>query len=155
MDQANAAFIKEVLDRATDLTLATIRPDGFPQATTVSFAHDGLALYAGIGRDSQKARNIRDNDKVSLTINLPYEDWSQIRGLSMSARADIIDDPRELELARTCLLGRFPQVAAWSDQGKVNAIAFLKITPQVISILDYSKGFGHTEQLSASSCQLP
>lgn len=155
MDQANAAFIKEVLDRATDLTLATIRPDGYPQATTVSFAHDGLALYAGIGRDSQKARNIRANDKVSLTINLPYEDWSQIRGLSMSAHAEILDKARDLEVAKACLLQRFPQVAAWADQGMADAIVFLKMTPQVISILDYSKGFGHTEQLSASSCQLP
>ena len=24
-------------------------------------------------------------------------------------------------------------------------VAFLKITPQLISVLDYSKGFGHTE----------
>lgn len=149
MDQANIAFVKDVIDRTSDLTLATIRPDGYPQATTVSFAHDGLALYAGIGRNSQKARNIRANDKVSLTINLPYDDWSQIKGLSMSAHAEIVEDARDLAIAKACLLRRFPQVAAWADQGMSADIVFLKITPQVISILDYSKGFGHTELLNA------
>jgi general stress protein 26 len=154
MDQANIAFVKDVIDRASDLTLATIRPDGYPQATTVSFAHDGLALYAGIGRNSQKARNIRANNKVSLTINLPYDDWSQIKGLSMSAHAGIVEDARDLAIAKACLLRRFPQVAAWADQGMSADIVFLKITPQVISILDYSKGFGHTELLNAGPADL-
>ncbi|MFL6675843.1 MAG: pyridoxamine 5'-phosphate oxidase family protein [Massilia sp.] len=154
MDQANIEFVKDVIDRAADLTLATIRPDGYPQATTVSFAHDGLALYVGIGKDSQKARNIRANNKVSLTINLPYVDWSEIKGLSMSAHAEIVEDDKDLAAAKACLLRRFPQAAAWADQGIASQVLFLKIKPQVISILDYSKGFGHTELLTAAPTDL-
>ena len=88
MDEARRTFVRQVIDAAQDLTLATIRPDGYPQATTVSFAHAGMLLYVGIGRASQKADNVRHNDKVSLTINLPYHDWRQIRRLSVSARRD-------------------------------------------------------------------
>ena len=50
MDEAQREFIRQVLDHGTDLTLATIRPDGYPQATTVSFACSDMTLYVGIGR---------------------------------------------------------------------------------------------------------
>lgn len=145
MDESNKDFVLRVIDSANDLTLATVRPDGYPQATTVSFAHDGLTLYVGIGKHSQKADNIRHNNKVALTINLPYQDWRDIKGLSMSALAAIADTDAEVEEAKSCLLKRFPQTAEWADPGTAGNIAFLKITPQLISVLDYSKGFGHTE----------
>lgn len=149
MDQSFKDFVLHVIDNANDLTLATVRPDGFPQATTVSYAHDGLSLYAGIGKHSQKAHNIRQNNKVSLTINLPYDDWREIKGLSMSALAEVLEDGPGVDTAKACLLRRFPQIAEWSDAPMAGDMAFLKITPQVISVLDYSKGFGHTEQESA------
>jgi general stress protein 26 len=149
MDQSFKDFVLHVLDNASDLTLATLRPDGYPQATTVSFAHDGMNLYVGIGKHSQKAANVRNSNKVSLTINLPYQDWREIKGLSMSALAAILEDGAGADAARSCLLKRFPQIAEWGDAAQASDIAFLKITPQVISILDYSKGFGHTELATA------
>jgi nitroimidazol reductase NimA-like FMN-containing flavoprotein (pyridoxamine 5'-phosphate oxidase superfamily) len=145
MDQQHHAFAMHVLDSAKDLTLATIRPDGYPQATTISFAHEGLVLYAGIGRRSQKAANIRANDKVSLTINLPYQDWRDIKGLSMSAQAEILDDPAEAEAARVCLERRFPQVSTWVGPDMAAEVVFLRIRPRMVSVIDYSQGFGHTE----------
>lgn len=149
MDQIFKDFVLQVIDGATDLTLATVRPDGFPQATTVSYAHDGLSLYVGIGKHSQKATNVRANSKVSLTINLPYQDWREIKGLSMSALAQVVEDGAGVATAKACLLQRFPQIAEWGDAPMAGEMAFLKITPQVISMLDYSKGFGHTEQVAA------
>lgn len=54
MNEAQRTFVQQAIDAAHDLTLATIRPDGYPQATTVSFAHEGMLLYVGIGRASQR-----------------------------------------------------------------------------------------------------
>jgi len=149
MDQSSKDFVLQVIDGASDLTLATLRDDGYPQATTVSFAHDGLDLYVGIGKHSQKANNIRHNNKVSLAINLPYRDWGEIRGLSMSAVAEIVDAPDGVDTAKACLLKRFPQIAQWAETAEAEDVAFVRIRPQVISVLDYSKGFGHTELVTA------
>jgi len=149
MNTSHKDFVESVIDGASDLTLATVRPDGYPQATTISYAHDGMTLYAGIGKDSQKAHNIRANPRVSLTINLPYDDWRTIRGLSMAADARILAAAPEIAQAQACLLKRFPQVAQWSGTDMADSIVFLKIAPRVISILDYTQGFGHTELLSA------
>jgi nitroimidazol reductase NimA-like FMN-containing flavoprotein (pyridoxamine 5'-phosphate oxidase superfamily) len=150
MESSNHDFVLQVLDTAQDLTLATIRPDGYPQATTVSFAHEDMVLYVGIGRNSQKAENIRRNDKVSLTINLPYHDWREIRGLSMSAIAELLDDPEQAARAAACLEQRFPAVAEWGGPDMGHDVAFLRIRPQMVSVIDYSQGFGHTELVSAA-----
>jgi nitroimidazol reductase NimA-like FMN-containing flavoprotein (pyridoxamine 5'-phosphate oxidase superfamily) len=149
MEHQQSAFVRQVIDSAQDLTLATIRPDGYPQATTVSFAHQDTVRYVGIGRYSQKADNIRHNDKVSLTINLPYRDWREIRGLSMSARAEILGNPQDVDTARACLERRFPAVSEWVGQDMAHEVVFLRIQPQVVSVIDYSKGFGHTELVLA------
>lgn len=145
MDRSARKFISDIIDKARDLTLATVRPDGYPQATTVSYANDGLTIYVGIGKDSQKADNIRHNNKVSLAINVDYQDWNQIKGLSMGGLAEIVADPKEIRHAADCMIKRFPQVAEWTESGQGSDAVFLKITPQVISILDYEKGFGHTD----------
>jgi len=145
MDQTTHEFVLGIIDQAKDLTLATIRPDGYPQATTVSYCHDGLTIYVAIGRHSQKAENIRQCDKVSLTINAEYIDWNHIKGLSIGAHAELLSDPEEIQHAGDCMLQRFPQVKEWAGTDAIKEIVFLKIRPQVISVLNYEKGFGHTE----------
>jgi nitroimidazol reductase NimA-like FMN-containing flavoprotein (pyridoxamine 5'-phosphate oxidase superfamily) len=152
MNQAQRQFVLDILREVPDLTLATLRPDGYPQATTVSFANNGLTLYAGIGLDSQKAHNIRQDHRVSLTINCPYTDWNHIRGLSIGGRAEIVSDPAETRHASTCLLERFPQVQALMAGTNLMpwaGLVFIRVTPEVISILDYEQGFGHTELVTA------
>ena len=145
MDQETKDFILNIIDNGKDLTLATIRSDGYPQATTVSYANDGMTIYVGIGKNSQKANNIRHCTKVSLTINAEYMDWNHIKGLSMGATAEILSDPEEIKHASACMIKRFPQVAEWAQSSQAAEMVLLKITPQVISVLDYEKGFGHTD----------
>jgi general stress protein 26 len=145
MDQPTREFVLNIIDNAKDLTLATVRQDGYPQATTVSYAHDGMTLYVGVGKNSQKADNIRHNNKVSLTINTDYHDWNEIKGLSLSGTAEIVSDPEQIRQAGDCMLKRFPQLADWASTDQAGDVVFLKIEPQLISVLDYEKGFGHTE----------
>ena len=48
-------FILDILRRHNILTLATVREDGFPQATTVGYVNDGLTIYIGCGADRRRA----------------------------------------------------------------------------------------------------
>jgi nitroimidazol reductase NimA-like FMN-containing flavoprotein (pyridoxamine 5'-phosphate oxidase superfamily) len=64
------AFILDILRQHNNiLTLATVREDDFPQATTVGYVNDSVTIYVGCGSDSQKARNMRRCAKVSLTVD--------------------------------------------------------------------------------------
>ena len=83
--------ITSILSEVEDMTIATIRPDGFPQATTVTFVNDGLILYFMTPENSQKVINIDKNKKVSLTVNRPYQTWDEIEGLHMRMRTLIYE----------------------------------------------------------------
>lgn len=139
--------IISIIDDADDLTIATVREDGFPQATTVSYVNDGLSIYFGTSSDSQKAKNIARNDKVSLTINRPYANWDEIVGISLAGHAKVVTDKAESQKAGELVLKKFPQVEQYmpSDADMKGELVFFRIDPVVVSLLDYGKGFGHTD----------
>ena len=145
MDPALKEEITSILNEAKDMTIATVRSDGYPQATTVSYASDDLSIYFAAAGDSQKAGNIARNNKVSLTVDLPYANWGEIRGLSIGGRAQRLTDHQEIEHAGLLLLRKFQQGIAEYASGALEGVAFFRIEPEVISVLDYRKGFGHTD----------
>jgi PPOX class probable F420-dependent enzyme len=140
--------ILDLLKRHNIMTIATVRKDGYPQATTVTYANDGLVIYFGCDRTTQKVRNIRRSPKVSLTIDRDYRDWSKIKGLSMAADAQVLTDSGEIRHAVEVLANKFAQ---WAELSPVDmrAIKFVKVVPKVISVLDYTRGFGHTDLVRA------
>lgn len=145
---AARARVLDILQRGCDMTLATVRPDGYPQATTVSYIHEGLTLYAGVGLGSQKATNIQHNNKISATINLGYDDWSHILGLSLGGTAGFVQGAEDIERITQAFRRKFPQIVKFVPDAATApwpGLLFLRIAPTVVSLLDYSKGFGHTE----------
>jgi nitroimidazol reductase NimA-like FMN-containing flavoprotein (pyridoxamine 5'-phosphate oxidase superfamily) len=64
MDKTIHDTVLKLLAQHRIMTLATLRPDGWPQATTCGYAHDGLTLYFLCGPDSQKAANLAHTDLV-------------------------------------------------------------------------------------------
>jgi nitroimidazol reductase NimA-like FMN-containing flavoprotein (pyridoxamine 5'-phosphate oxidase superfamily) len=68
MDDTLKSKIFEFLDQHRLMTLATNRPDGWPQATTVGYVNDGLTIYFLCSPQSQKAANLARDSRVSLTI---------------------------------------------------------------------------------------
>jgi len=145
--------IVELLDRHRIMTIATNRPDGWPQATVVGYANVGLLIYCLIGRQGQKFSNIARDPRVSIAISNDYPDPMQIRGLSMAARAAETRDPDEIKRATEALFGRYPEYRAMPtpDPG---LIAFLRIIPEVVSILDYTRGFAHTDLVRVTEADL-
>ncbi len=135
----------KIIEDCKDLALATVRPDGFPQATTVSFVHDGLNLYFGCGRSSQKAQNLLRDPRASVTMTAPYESWDDIRGLSLAVRAKEMTTSAEIAEIAKMMVARFPQIANMEPVFETDEVCFFRLTPFVASVLDYSKGFGHAD----------
>ena len=149
MDEAMKRKILKLLDTHRVMTVATLRPDGWPQATTVGYVNEGMTLYFVCGPESQKAANLARDDRVSLTIDDDASQIMAITGLSMAARAQRVTDPKEGEKVLGMLFQRYPEQA--SLPGPMPApgdMAIFRVAPKVISVLDYSKGFGHTDLVS-------
>ena len=147
IDEPTRRKILKLLDQHRNMTIATLRPDGWPQATTVGYANDGLTLYFLCGLDSQKARNLARDDRVSLAIDDDTQPVMEITGLSMAAHAQRVVDPAEAEKALRALMARYPpqEVPAGFSMPKPAEVAIFRVIPMVISVLDYTKGFAHAD----------
>lgn len=149
MDEDIRRQILTLLGQHRIMTIATLRPDGWPQATTVGYANEGLTLYFLCGPDSQKASNLARDDRVSLTVDHDTPQVMEITGLSMAAHAHAVVDPAEAEKALRLLMLKYPQQASIPLPMPTPAdVRIFRVTPMVISVLDYSKGFAHTDLIT-------
>lgn len=146
MDDETRQKILALLDQHRIMTVATLRPDGWPQATTVGYVNDGLVIYFLCGLDSQKAKNLARDDRLSLTIDHDTADLMAITGLSMAARAHAVVDRAEAEKVIGMLPLKYPEAKPLPMKMPTpDEVRLFRVTPTVISLLDYSKGFGYTE----------
>ncbi len=146
MDNDIKQKILGLLDQHRIMTVATLRPDGWPQATTVGYVNEGLTLYFLCGLDSQKAKNLARDDRLSLTIDHDTADLMAITGLSMAARAQAVDDRTEAEKVLRLLPLKYPEARPLPmKMPEPGEVRIFRVTPSVISVLDYSRGFGHTD----------
>jgi len=127
-------------------TIPTLRPEGWPQATTVGYVNEGPTLYFLCGLDSQKAANLARDDRVSLTVDHDTPQVMEITGLSMAARAQPVLDRAEAEKVLHMLPQKYPeQVNLPGPMPTADQVRIFRVTPTVMSVLDYTKGFGHTD----------
>jgi len=143
MDEALRSKILEVLQRHHTMTLATIRPDGYPQATTVNYVHDDLTLYFATDATSQKAGNIKLNNKVSVAIADRTQDLYKLRGLSMSGIAARVSEKEGAGKLALRLFRAFPESRRFVPEDP-RQLAVYAITPVAIALVDYASGFGTT-----------
>ena len=137
----------DILQENRLMAIATLRPDGWPQATMVSYANDDILIYFIVSRQSQKFANIERDDRVSLVIGHDFHDPSTIRGVSIAARASEVRDPRQRAQAVKLLLERHPGLRKL-ERPEAGHSAVMRANPEIITILDYSKGFGHADLLT-------
>ena len=146
MDEQLKRKILALLDEHRNMSIATLRPDGWPQVTTVGYGNEGLTLYFLCGPDSQKAANLARDDRVSLTIDHDTPHVMDITGLSMAAHATVVKEPAEADKALRLLMSKYPKQDSFPlPMPKPEEVRIFRVTPTVISVLDYTKGFGHTD----------
>jgi nitroimidazol reductase NimA-like FMN-containing flavoprotein (pyridoxamine 5'-phosphate oxidase superfamily) len=148
MDDLMKQKIQALLEAHRIMTIATLRPDGWPQATTVGYVNEGLTLWFLCGLESQKATNLAHDSRVSITIDHDTPDIMSIEGLSMAARAHRVHDRAEAEKVIRMLPLKYPDAPPVTAQMKMptpQEVALFRVVPEIVSVLDYTKGFGHTD----------
>ena len=146
MDAEIRKRILSLLDQHRIMTIATLRPDGWPQATTVGYVNEGLTLYFLCGLESQKAKNLARDDRVSLTIDHDTPELMAITGLSMAAHAQAVVDRADAAKVLRMMPLKYPEnVSLPMPMPTPEEVRIFRVTPTVISVIDYSKGFAHTD----------
>ena len=136
-----------ILDSNRLMAISTLRPDGWPQCTMVGYANEDIIIYFVISRASQKFANIERDDRVSLVIGRDFHDPATIKALSIAAHASEVRDPAQRRRAVKLLLERHPGLTRLEAPTEDHS-AVMRASPAIITILDYSKGFGHSDILT-------
>jgi hypothetical protein len=79
-----------------------------------------------------------------LTIDHDTSDLMAIWGVSMAAEARAVTDPTEVAKVLFMLPRKYADYAAFPMPKPEETVVF-RVVPKVISVLDYTKGFGHAE----------
>lgn len=137
----------DILNRYRLMTLATLRADGWPQATMINYANDGLLIYFIISKASQKFANVVRDSRVSITVGRDFDNPADIKALSIAANASEVGDPAQREHAIQLILQRHPGLAKLSAPDLTHS-AVMRAWCSIVTILDYSKGFGHSDLLT-------
>jgi general stress protein 26 len=128
----------QILAENRIMAVATLRPDGWPQATMVGYAHDGLVLYFAIGRDSQKLANMAHDPRVSIAIGHHEPGETGPRGLSLAATVSEVTDATAVQRLNALIQERYPEQALFTPPGA--SIALMKALPVMISLIDPAGG---------------
>lgn len=139
----------EILNSHRLMAISTLRPDGWPQTTIVGYANEGLTLYFMIFRSSQKLANIRHDKRVSFAVGGPAKDLSQATAVYAAAHATELVDSAERDHGWRVLVSRHPNLQEFELPDRTQA-ALIKAECKHLSVVDYRKGLGHTEELSVA-----
>ena len=142
MEDYKARLIAE-LNKRRVITVATVRSDGWPQATMVGYCNDGPLIYFMVAREGQKFKNLASNPRCSLVVGEDVTDPMAIGGASLGATAEEVTNAAELAKVTKLMFARYPEYEPMMKDVDLSGMAVLRATPFVASVLDYEKGFGH------------
>jgi PPOX class probable F420-dependent enzyme len=112
------AWAVELLRTARVGRLATATAAGQPHVVPVCFALDGERLYWAVDakpkrtRELRRVRNIAENPRVSLVVDVWDEDWTRLSWVMAEGTAAVVADGPERTRALQGLVAKYPQYLA-------------------------------------------
>jgi len=88
--------------------LATVSRDQSPHVTPLCYATDGERLYLNTAYDSKKAKNIRENPKVSFVVD-EFIGWENYRGVIVNGKAELVVRGKLHQTGRDFIYKKYPK----------------------------------------------
>jgi PPOX class probable F420-dependent enzyme len=118
-----------ILNGKNFATVATVMPDGSPEATVVWIETDGTYIYLNTAFPRLKARNLQRDPRVAITVfdcNRPYDEVLAIRGT-----AELILEGANEHIDKLSRMYEGKPFEDWrADQTRV----IVKVTPERIHV---------------------
>jgi nitroimidazol reductase NimA-like FMN-containing flavoprotein (pyridoxamine 5'-phosphate oxidase superfamily) len=140
----------QILNENRIMSIATVRPDGWPQSTIVGYANEGWRLYFLIYRTSQKFENIAHDDRVSVSVGHESRMLREIKAVYAGCHAREVTDLKERGHAWMLLAKRHPNLTDLAPPQN-DEVATMVAECRYVSVLDYTQGLGHSEALTVEA----
>lgn len=153
VNKLNNSIRKKILGVYTDskdLTIATVRSDGWPQANVVGFVNIGLDLYIETYKTSSKMINIERDSRVSITTVPYYNNLNEVLALSLAGQVEIVTDKKTIDEFHDLLFKKYPELleATYESGESVYPdpdLVVCRIRPKLGSVLDYTKQMAYAD----------
>jgi len=136
---------REIIEKINYITISSVTPDSMPWNSPVYSAFDeDYNFFWGTHKESQKAKNIANNENIFLVIYDSTVPPGTGEGVYVQAKARQLSDPKEIQHAYETLRDRRPthfwDPAAFSETGPIR---LYKAVPQKVWMNDGSQVGGH------------
>ena len=138
-----------ILNANRIMAISTVRPDGWPQTTVVGYANSGFEIFFLIFRGSQKYANIQCDDRVSIAVAREPDELEQLKAVYAGLNVKEITESKERNYAWHLLMERHANLAGFKIP-KADEAVFMRGKCRHVSVLDFSQGPGHREQLTVN-----
>jgi PPOX class probable F420-dependent enzyme len=89
--------------------VATAGAGGVPHLVPVCHVAAGGKVYFASGDDARKVKNLEENPRVTLTVDLYSDHWSTLKGVMIQGRARLIEGGPRFRRIRDLLYRKYPQ----------------------------------------------
>ena len=137
----------EILNAHRIMAVSTVRSDGWPQTTFVAFANDGLDIYFLVDAKSQKAANIKLENRVSLAVGEEPQQIQYAKAVYAAALASQVRGQKARVAAWAILSTRHPYLSDFEMPGVGKGI-MIRARCRYLTVLDYAQGLGHCDSVS-------
>ena len=110
--RAPAKLTKKLADFVTwerVCRVATAGASGVPHLVPVCHVLAGGKVYFASGDDARKVKNVRENPRVTLTVDLYSDHWEMLRGVMIQGRARLVEQGPRFRRVRDLLYRKYPQ----------------------------------------------
>ena len=89
--------------------VATAGAAGMPHLVPVCHVLAGGKIYFASGDDGRKVKNLRENPRVTLTVDVYSDHWGTLKGVMIQGRARLIERGPRFRRMRERLYRKYPQ----------------------------------------------
>jgi nitroimidazol reductase NimA-like FMN-containing flavoprotein (pyridoxamine 5'-phosphate oxidase superfamily) len=89
--------------------VATAGSAAVPHLVPVCHVVAGGKIYFGSGDDARKVKNLRDNPRVTVTVDVYSDHWASLKGVMVQGRARLIERGPRFRRIRDRLYRKYPQ----------------------------------------------
>ena len=108
--------------------VATAGAGGVPHLVPVCHVVAGGKVYFASGDDGRKVKNLRENPRVTLTVDLYSDHWGTLKGVMIQGRAKLIEGGPRFRRVRDLLYRKYPQYPREAAISPSDSVA-IEVTP--------------------------
>lgn len=108
--------------------VATAGASGVPHVVPVCHVLAGGKIFFASGDDGRKVRNLRENPRVTLTVDVYSDHWGTLKGVMIQGTARLIEGGPGFRRVRDLLYRKYPQYPREAAISPLDSVA-VEVTP--------------------------